>query len=182
MKKKTCWFLLADCLGTLTKLQCISSLIEVWPLASTEKDIRIDVIGRNPPQWLKKIADTDKAVCVPGFVDDVRPYIERAAVYVCPIMDGGGTKLKILDALAMSKAIVAHPVSCEGIDVRDEEHILFARNPSEFVQQINRLLEDTSLRRRLGQKWPTPGYAEIQLRKDWATSKDFITRGCEHGY
>lgn len=125
---------------------------QVWPSVRTkQKDLRIDVIGRNPPHWLKQIADADQAVHVPGFVDDARPYIERATVYVCPIMDGGGTKLKILDALAMGKAIVAHPVSCEGIDVQDEEHVLFALDRSEFVQQINRLLEDASLRRRLGQ-------------------------------
>ena len=55
-------------------------------------------------------------------------------MYVCPIKDGGGTKLKILDALAMGKAIVADPVACEGIDVKDGETVLFADSPADYVK------------------------------------------------
>lgn len=124
----------------------------VWPLLSAQyPGVRIEVIGRNPPQWLQQIAAADGAVRVTGFVDDVRPYLERAAVYVCPIMDGGGTKLKILDALAMRKALVAHPIACEGIAVEDEQHVLLAREPGDFVHQIGRLLGDPDLRHRLGE-------------------------------
>lgn len=94
---------------------------------------------------MTRISHTDPNLIVTGFVEDVRPYIRRAEVYVCPIRDGGGTKLKILDALAMGKPVVAHPVAIEGIDVETEKHVLTAETPEEFVQQITRLFQDKNL-------------------------------------
>ena len=85
--------------------------------------------------------------CPAGLRPDVRPYIDEAQIYVCPIFDGGGTKLKILDALAMGAAIVAHPIACEGIDVTEGENVLFASTPQEFRDSIMRLLEDSQLAR-----------------------------------
>jgi glycosyltransferase involved in cell wall biosynthesis len=82
-------------------------------------------------------------------VPDVRTYITTAALYVCPITDGGGTKLKILDALAMGMPIVAHPIACEGINLRDGEDVVFAREPSEFVDAIVTLFGDPQWRRRM---------------------------------
>ena len=123
----------------------------VWPLLTEAiPDIRITVIGQDPPARLINLANEDKRFKVAGFVDDVRPYIDRATVYVCPISDGGGTKLKILDALAMGKAIVANPVACEGIDVKDGETVLFADSPAEYVKKIKLLFENRKLNKKLG--------------------------------
>jgi glycosyltransferase involved in cell wall biosynthesis len=123
---------------------------KVWPaLKAKLPGVTMDVIGGSPPQLLSTLAGRDRDFRVHGFVPDVRPYIGRSAVYVCPIMDGGGTKLKILDALAMGKAIVAHPIACEGIDVRDGRNVIFARQPDEFVENIVKLLESPELRMRL---------------------------------
>ena len=85
-----------------------------------------DIIGGRPPDDLVALAERDDRFNVHGFVDDIHPWMEQALCYVCPIRDGGGTKLKILDALAMSKAIVAHPIACEGIDVTPGLDVLFA--------------------------------------------------------
>jgi glycosyltransferase involved in cell wall biosynthesis len=124
---------------------------KVWPLLKKEiPDIKMTVIGQDPPQKLKNLARNDKNFIVTGFVDDVRPYIDQATVYVCPIKDGGGTKLKILDALAMGKAIVADPVSCEGIDVVDGESVLFTEIPDDYVKSIKRLFDDGALLQKLG--------------------------------
>jgi glycosyltransferase involved in cell wall biosynthesis len=87
---------------------------------------------------------------VHGFVDDVRPLIEGAAVYVCPIRDGGGTKLKLLDAFAMEKCVVAHPISCEGIEVIPERHVLLAETASAFADRIQIALENRTLRESIG--------------------------------
>ena len=87
----------------------------------------------------------------PGFVDDVRESIAQASIYVCPITDGGGTKLKVLDALAMGKALVADPIACEGIEVVDGVSVRFASTPQEYVEVIGELLEDAAQRARLGQ-------------------------------
>ena len=71
-----------------------------------------------------------------GFIDDIRPPMEDARMYLCPISDGGGTKLKVLDAMAMGIPLIAHPVSCEGIDVTEGENVIYAETPSEFVEAI----------------------------------------------
>jgi len=124
---------------------------EVWPgLVNEVPNAKMTLIGRNPPKWLKEFAESNNNFQVTGFVDDVRPYLDRAAVYVCPIADGGGTKLKILDALAMEKAIVAHPVACEGIDVINGKHVIFAETPADYIKSIKMLLDDCELRRFLG--------------------------------
>lgn len=123
---------------------------KVWPsLKKALPQLTMDVIGANPPPRLAALAARDRDFRVHGFVPDVRPFVTRAALYVCPIMDGGGTKLKILDALAMGKAIVAHPIACEGIGVRDGQDVIFAREPEEFVRSIARLLASPESRARL---------------------------------
>jgi glycosyltransferase involved in cell wall biosynthesis len=111
----------------------------------------MDVIGQDPPEKLLDLARRDPSYRVHGFVDDVRNYIEEAGIYVCPIREGGGTRLKILDALAMRKPLVAHPLSCEGIDVKDGESVLFATHPAEFRDNILLLLGNKELRNKMGE-------------------------------
>ena len=79
---------------------------------------------------------------VTGFVDDVRPYIASTYLYVCPIRDGGGTKLKVLDALAMGKLLIANPIACEGISVEDGKNVIFAATPDEYVSAIKDAFAD----------------------------------------
>lgn len=123
---------------------------KVWPALKAElPGVTMDVLGANPPARLSALAAHDGDFRVHGFVSDVRPYISRASAYVCPIMDGGGTKLKILDALAMGKAIVAHPIACEGIEVQDGRDVIFAHKAVEFAQSIAAVLESPDLRKRL---------------------------------
>jgi polysaccharide biosynthesis protein PslH len=124
---------------------------EIWPrLKQRIPTVTMDVIGEAPPESLCRVAAVDSNFRVHGFVDDVRPYLDRAAAYVCPISDGGGTKLKILDAFAMAKATVAHPIACEGISATPGRNVLFAISPDEYVDQIVLLLENPVLRREIG--------------------------------
>ena len=123
----------------------------VWPELEKEiTDISMTVIGRNPPKWLLDFSSNNDNFTVTGFVNDVRPYIDQASIYICPIDDGGGTKLKVLDALAMGKAIIAHPIACEGIDVTEFENVIFAKTPEDYVTKIKMLLNDEPLRKKLG--------------------------------
>lgn len=119
----------------------------VWPILKQKlPGVTIDVLGGNPPRRLRALAARDKDFRVRGFVADVRPFVGQAAAYVCPIMDGGGTKLKVLDALAMGKPVVAHPTACEGINVQEAHNVVFAREPDEFVREIVALLADSERR------------------------------------
>lgn len=124
---------------------------QIWPaIKQRVPQAKMDVVGANPPKQVLALAERDKDFRVHGFVDDVRPYIEKAAVYVCPIRDGGGTRLKILDALAMGKAIVAHPIACEGIEVTDNKNILLATDPAGYVAHLERLFRDALYRGAIG--------------------------------
>jgi glycosyltransferase involved in cell wall biosynthesis len=138
-------------------------LREVWPLLRDEPGERtLTVVGQNPPAELLAATD-DSRIRAPGFVDDVRPYLEQADVYVCPIRDGGGTRLKILDALAMAKPLVATAVAVEGLGLTEDFHYLRAESPHDYVRQIRKLEGDPDLRRHLG----VAGRGLVEARYRW---------------
>ena len=123
---------------------------EIFPIVKREfPDAFMDIIGSHPPAGLKSYSQKDSHIIVHGFVDDIRAYMARAAVYVAPIRVGGGTRLKILDALACGKAVVSTSIGCEGLDVTPEENILIGDTPEEFAGQVIRLLRDSDLRKKL---------------------------------
>jgi glycosyltransferase involved in cell wall biosynthesis len=126
-------------------------LREVWPrVKSLRPELTMDIAGANPPRAILALAGSLADVRVHGFVPDIRPMVEAAALFVCPIRDGGGTKLKILDAFAMQKCVVAHPVACEGIEVAADINVVFARDPDEWVRHIDALLDDAVRRAAIG--------------------------------
>jgi polysaccharide biosynthesis protein PslH len=88
---------------------------------------------------------------VPGFVDDIRPYVARSSVYVVPLQSGGGTRLKVLDALAMGKAVLSTSIGCEGLAVTQGENILIADSPEKFTASLKSLLKQKDKRHILGQ-------------------------------
>ena len=123
-------------------------LREIWPrLKGRLQEATMDIVGSSPPDGLLRLARSLPDVVVHGYLPDVRPLMDSAAVFVCPIRDGGGTKLKILDAFAMQKCVVAHPIACEGINVSDGRNVVLASSAEEFVTQISRLLADATRRR-----------------------------------
>jgi glycosyltransferase involved in cell wall biosynthesis len=126
-------------------------LREVWPLAKARQpDLQLDIVGSAPPQSVLSLAAGLKNVRVHGFVDDVRPLMDAATLYVCPIRDGGGTKLKLLDAFAMQKCVIAHPVACEGIAVSPGVNVQLADSADAFVEAIAHLLSDPAGRLAMG--------------------------------
>ncbi len=141
---------------------------QVWPAVKARVPAaRFVAIGQHPGDRLLQAAARDSAVEAPGFVKDVRPAVARAAVYVVPLRVGGGTRLKVLDAMAQGKAIVSTTLGAEGIDVRDGEHLLLADDASAFADRIVGLLNRPEERLRLGDaareraessySWPTLG-------------------------
>jgi glycosyltransferase involved in cell wall biosynthesis len=123
---------------------------KIWPQIKRDiPETQVDIIGANPPDSIKRVAQNDKNFYAHGFVDDILPYFKQAKCYVCPIKDGGGTKLKILDALSMGMAIVADPIACEGIDVTDRKDVVFAETPAQYMAAITEILQDQKLRETL---------------------------------
>lgn len=87
---------------------------------------------------------------ITGYVDDIKPYVHRAACYVVPLRVGGGTRLKILDAWALGKAVVSTSIGCEGLETKDGDNILVRDDPVEFARAVRQVLEDPLLQRHLG--------------------------------
>ena len=121
---------------------------KIWPLIKKEiPNITMNLIGSRAPAEVVQFGANDSNFKVLGFVDDVRPTIARAAVYVVPIRVGGGTRLKILDAMAMGKAIVSHPIGAEGLDVTDGKDIVIAEEPEAFAKCVIELVRNEQKRR-----------------------------------
>lgn len=138
-------------------------LKDIWPaLIADDPTRRVTFVGRDPPPELRE-ATKDRRIAAPGFVDDVRPILDSASIYVCPMRDGGGTRLKILDALAMAKPIVATELAVEGIGMIDGQHYLKAETPREFVSQIKRFETDQALRHQLVEN----GRRLVEHRYSW---------------
>jgi len=123
---------------------------DVLPLIREEiPEVSLTVVGRNPHSRLAGVRRLPN-VSVTGYVDDVRPFIARSAVYVVPLKVGGGTRLKVLQAMAMGKGIVSTSLGCEGIEVESGHHLLIADDPASFADAVVTLLNDPERRRELG--------------------------------
>ena len=117
-----------------------------------QRDIdALTVVGRNPYPSLLELSRRDASVVVTGRVDDVRPYMERAAAYVVPLRIGGGTRLKIYEAMAMEKAIVSTTVGAEGLPVTDGKELRIADTPETFAAAVIDLLTNREAAEQLGQ-------------------------------
>jgi glycosyltransferase involved in cell wall biosynthesis len=114
---------------------------EILPLLRHARpDLECTFVGRSPPMDIQRLSDTP-GVHITGTVDDVRPYVDRAAVYVAPLRIGGGSRLKILEALAMGRAVVSTTVGAEGLDVIHDHHVLLADDPCAFAASVLQLLD-----------------------------------------
>lgn len=112
-------------------------------------DVEFIIVGREPHERVQALAER-RGVTVTGFVDDVRPYIAGATVYVVPLRMGGGTRLKVLQAMAMAKPIVSTRVGAEGIAAQPDEHLVVANAAAEFAHATLDLLRDSQRRAELG--------------------------------
>ncbi len=122
---------------------------DIFPLIQARyPDSMLYLVGQKPAPEVRKLAS--EHVVVTGTVDDVRPYAERAAVYVAPIRIGGGTRLKILEAMAMGKAVVSTSVGAEGIRCTAGENIVLADSTEGFASSVLSLFEHPEERRKLG--------------------------------
>ncbi|MGH9405797.1 MAG: glycosyltransferase [Terriglobia bacterium] len=124
---------------------------EILPLIRREEpEAGLWVVGRRPSARLRALASATPALEVTGGVDDIRPYVHAAAAYVVPLRIGGGTRLKIFEAMAMGKAVVSTAIGAEGLPVTHREDILLADEPQEFASAVIEILRSEALRSRLG--------------------------------
>jgi polysaccharide biosynthesis protein PslH len=123
---------------------------EILPLVRQKLPVKLWVVGRKPLPAVKALGDKHPEIIVTGTVDDVRPYIGRARLYVVPLRIGGGTRMKIYEAMAMGKAVVSTRVGAEGLPVTDGRDIVLADKPEAIAARIVELLGDDGRRRMIG--------------------------------
>ena len=120
---------------------------EILPrIRQAEPEATLSIVGRAPTPAVRKLAEIP-GVEVTGRVDDVRPYIARGAVYVVPLRIGGGTRLKIFEAMSMAKAVVSTTVGAEGLPVTNGRDIDIADEPARFAHAVVHLMRDREARR-----------------------------------
>lgn len=127
------------------------------------KDVKIFIIGKDPPKWLEKLSKKDNNIVITGFVEDVRDYIKNARVCICPLRYGSGTRLKILEYMASGKPVVSTSIGAEGIKVINKKNIFLADTPKEFSKGIINLLKDYKLSRKIGYE----GRKFVENNYDW---------------
>ncbi len=114
-------------------------------------DCSLSVVGRRPNAEIVRLGEADPRIHVTGTVDDVRPYLWETAVSIVPLRIGGGTRLKIYEAMAARIPVVSTTIGAEGLDVRDGENIALADSPEAFAERCLALLEDAEARRKQAQ-------------------------------
>lgn len=116
----------------------------IWPLVRAQHPhAQLWVVGQQPPPALLRHHQTHN-IFITGAVDDTRPYIAHAAVYLAPLRMGGGTRFKLLEAMALTRPIVATRIGAEGFAVRDGEQLYLADTPTAFATALSVLLRDAS--------------------------------------
>ena len=123
---------------------------EVWPkLVTRIPNISLTVVGRNPSDALLRTLRKYPEIKAVGRVEDIRPFVHRNALYVVPLRIGGGTRIKIYEAMAMGKAVVSTHIGAEGLPVKSGENIMLVETADEFAQAVVHLLGDHQARERL---------------------------------
>jgi sugar transferase (PEP-CTERM/EpsH1 system associated) len=137
---------------------------EVWPnLRTRQPELVFTIVGRDPSREVRELALTP-GIEVTGTVDDVRPYYRKAVTAIVPLNVAGGSRLKILEAMAAGVPVVSTTLGAEGLDVRHGENILLADTNKLFVEAIVNVVEDEKQRNRLG----AAGRALVTNQYDWA--------------
>ena len=136
---------------------------DIFPLVKAKRpQVQFWIVGSEPSERVKALTGIP-GIHVTGKVDDIRPYVRSATVFVCPLRVGSGVKNKILAAMAMQKATVATSMSIDGLDLAENREVLLADEPQDFADKVIRLLTDQNAAQQLGAN----GLARVQAQYSW---------------
>lgn len=143
---------------------------EILPrIRQVEPEVTLSIIGRAPTPAVKRLAE-ENGIQVTGRVDDVRPHVAKGDVYVVPLRIGGGTRLKIFEAMSMAKAVVSTTVGAEGLPVTSGRDVVIADEPARFAEAVVHLIRDEGARRRI----ESAARQLVVEKYDWAAvAQDF---------
>jgi len=140
-------------------------LSEIFPLIQAQRPaVKLAITGKLDGVPIERLPE-HRNVMFTGYLDDIRPTLARSWVNIVPLRQGGGTRLKILEALAAGTPVVATAKGAEGLDLLPEQEILRADTPAAFAATVLRLLDDADLRARLSRQ----GRQAVAARYDWSS-------------
>lgn len=149
---------------------------EILPRVQQEvPDVLFTIVGRRPSGRIRRLTVGNRAIRLVPDVPDVRPYLEAAGVFVVPLRIGGGTRLKIFEAMAMELPVVSTAVGAEGLPVEADVHLEVGDSVDDFAARVVRLLRDPTYARTLA----TRAAALVRQRHDWRRAGAVFTRLCE---
>jgi len=134
-------------------------LPRIW---ATDPEVRFQIVGKDPPETVQQLT-TDRRIEVTGYVDDLRPYLARATVAICPVRYAVGVQFKVLEAMAMGTPVVTTPQTSTALLARQDEHLLVGESADDFASQVIRLLSDRELAIRIG----AAGRRYVEEHHDW---------------
>jgi polysaccharide biosynthesis protein PslH len=135
---------------------------EIFPLIKQQvPNAKLYIVGKEPVSIVRVLASED--VTVTGYVESVIPYYQQALLSIVPLRAGGGTRLKILESMALGRPVVSTTIGCEGLEVSHGEDILIADTPEDFAESVVQLIHDDALCQRLVQG----GRQLVDMKYDW---------------
>ncbi|WP_158589138.1 glycosyltransferase family 4 protein [Alginatibacterium sediminis] len=136
----------------------------VYPLIKLKTpDISLTIVGRNPPEKITALGKEDPSITVTGTVDDIRPYLAKAAISVVPLRIGGGTRIKIFETMAANLPVVSTRIGAEGLPVSHNKDILLADEAQDFANEVCRALSEPDLAANLSKS----GYKLVKENYGW---------------
>ncbi len=149
---------------------------EAYPAVKrTVGDVRLRIIGRRPGPEIRALAQDDPSIEVTGTVDDVRPWLRDASAMIVPLLSGGGTRIKILEAMAFGTPVLSTTVGAEGLPFLNGKHLLLADEPGAFAARSIDLIRSPELRQRIAES----ARQEVVDRYSWAVASATFQKLCE---
>jgi polysaccharide biosynthesis protein PslH len=136
-------------------------------------NFKLTVVGGKPPPSITRYRS--ESVAITGYVEDVRPYMWASSLFVVPLRMGGGTRFKIVEAMAAGVPVVSTRLGAEGISVSDGRELLLADDPGEFAKAVSRILGDPGL----GETLISNGLAFVRRHFDWSVIGDKLNDSLE---
>jgi polysaccharide biosynthesis protein PslH len=137
--------------------------------------VKLTVVGRDPGARLRLLAKSNPRILVTGVVDDVRPYIAQASCFVVPIRIGGGTRLKIFEAMSMEKPVVSTSVGAEGLPVSDGVDCFLADDARTFADKVIAVITDPAAAARISRQ----ARLLVATRFSWESAAQEFGRICQ---
>jgi polysaccharide biosynthesis protein PslH len=160
----------------LANIQAVDYFVrEIYPrIKRGLPNVRFVVIGRNPPRLILDLANTDSSITVTGSVEDVSPHLKACDLMVVPLLTGGGTRIKILEAMAMGVPTISTTIGAEGLELKSGIHIEIADHPDEFADITIELLSDKQRRQALADT----AYERLVRENGWKMVTDHFLHLC----